>query len=110
MTLGTMVGVGPQGPGLLDNVTFTPIDISQYVRVFRFGLLGINDPGEIVGSYTTDSRSPRHGFLLGRGNFITIDGPGATWTEARGINASGEVVGFYFDGVASHGFIAHSVP
>lgn len=36
--------------------------------------------------------------------FTTIDFPGAVSTEAFGINNAGEVVGTYFDGIASHGF------
>ena len=43
--------------------------------------------------------------------YTTLDPPGATWTEAYGINAQGEIVGTYIDaqGVV-HGFTATAVP
>jgi hypothetical protein len=37
-----------------------------------------------VGAYGTASGA--HGFLLSKGAFTTIDVPGASYTEARGIN------------------------
>ena len=36
-----------------------------------------------------------HGFLLDRGEFTTIDFPGAVFTSAQGINPAGDVVGLY---------------
>ena len=41
---------------------------------------GINDSGNIVGCY--DDAKGRHGFLYARGNFTTIDYPGAPNTRA----------------------------
>ncbi len=38
-------------------------------------------------------------------NFVTIDFPGATKTEARGINPQGDIVGTYWVGAISHGFL-----
>ena len=37
--------------------------------------------------------------------FTTIDFPGALATDALGINASGQVVGRYYDGFTQHGFL-----
>lgn len=37
--------------------------------------------------------------------FLTIDVPGSVATRARAINNSDVIVGYYFDGTASHGFI-----
>ena len=37
--------------------------------------------------------------------FTTIDVPGATFTEAHGINASGQIVGVYLDSSGGHGFL-----
>jgi probable HAF family extracellular repeat protein len=37
--------------------------------------------------------------------FTTIDVPGATTTNARGINDSGQVVGTYVDSTGTHGFL-----
>jgi uncharacterized membrane protein len=36
-----------------------------------------------------------HGFLLDQGSYTTLDVPGSTWTQAYGINASGQIVGWY---------------
>ena len=54
-----------------------------------------------------------HGFLLSKGEFTTIDFPGAdvVSTQARGINPQGDIVGFYVSkdaaGVShTHGFVA----
>ncbi len=49
-----------------------------------------------------------HGFVLLRGTtFITIDVPGATSTEASGINPRGQIVGNYTDAAGTlHGFVA----
>jgi hypothetical protein len=47
----------------------------------------------MVGEYTL-AGTP-HGYLLSRGEFTTIDFPGATRTAVRGINAQGDVVGLY---------------
>jgi len=55
---------------------------------------GINNSGEIVGSYVDQVGS--HGFLYSGGNYSTIDYPGAAaagLTGLRGINDSGQIVG-----------------
>src|SRR5262249_55281652 len=43
----------------------------------------INGRGDIVGTYRlpTDPMSRRHGFLLSKGGFTTIDPPGAIFTN-----------------------------
>jgi uncharacterized membrane protein len=77
---------------------------------------GINERGDIVGTYC-DSAIPcgitltgTHGFLLRAGEFTTIDVTGITGvtvkaTSAAGINARGEIVGSYSDGIHFHGFV-----
>jgi len=72
----------------------------------------VNPSGEIVGFFT-DSANKTHGFLLRKGDFTTIDFPGAdvVSTQARGINPQGDIVGFYVSKDASgvshtHGFVA----
>jgi VCBS repeat-containing protein/probable HAF family extracellular repeat protein len=61
---------------------------------------GINDAGQVVGSYDG------HGFLLQSGNYTTIDVPFATNTVAADINDSGQIVGWYADaGGDTHGFV-----
>jgi len=61
---------------------------------------GINDSGEIVGSFTNDD-GVSQGFLYDNGSFTTIDVPGALDTELFGINDNGEIVGDYYD-LAAH--------
>ena len=63
---------------------------------------GINPAGDIVGVFT-DGVGKQHGFLLSRGQFTTIDVPGAVSTSANGISPSGEVVGNY-TAPYTHGF------
>jgi len=56
---------------------------------------GVNKFGTIVG-VVSDATANEHGFLC-RGNACqTLDFPGATRTEALGINDAGIVVGYYF--------------
>jgi hypothetical protein len=56
----------------------------------------INDRGQVVGSYNPQGPSAgapgSKGFLLDRGRFITIQGPGAAYTQAEGVNDAGVVV------------------
>jgi uncharacterized membrane protein len=54
---------------------------------------GINARGDVVGEYF-DAAGGRHGFLLRKSVFTSIDYPGAL-TSARGINSRGEIVGVY---------------
>ncbi len=68
---------------------------------------GINPAGDIVGTYT-DAVGGQHGFLLSRGQFITIDVPGllvgasgSLPTAARGINPAGDIVGSFTAPVSS---------
>ena len=67
---------------------------------------GINDLGQIVGSYPVNG--VRHGFLYSGGAFTTLDDPLAlgAGTVAYGINDAGQVVGIYNNGSgATHGFL-----
>lgn len=64
---------------------------------------GINARGDVVGTYC-DALFPclvgptaTHGFLISRGEFTTIDYPGAAATAANGINARGDIVGGWAD-------------
>jgi hypothetical protein len=69
---------------------------------------GVNDSGEIVGSY--NQSFGKDGFLKNGSTYTTITGVigGHTYTvmDARGINDSGQIVGFYLgtDG-AYHGYL-----
>ena len=82
--------------------TFTTID-DPLATGFDTRALGINDAGQIVGTYT---RGNSHGFLLSAGVFTTIDDPFADGgTDVSGINASGQIVGTYFFAGIAHAFL-----
>lgn len=70
------------------------------------GILGINNLGDIVG-VRDGLNLHAHGFLKrAGGRFVTIDFPGATDTNASGINDDGVIVGTYFDHAGfQHGFM-----
>ncbi|MBV9423887.1 MAG: hypothetical protein JOZ98_13315 [Solirubrobacterales bacterium] len=70
----------------------------------------INRWGDVAGSYANPADKMTDGFVLADGNLTTLAVPGATMTQALGINDSDEVVGVYQDGVDAnnnpilHGF------
>ena len=84
---------------LLDKGVYTTIDAPTASTTIPFG---INNRGQIVGTYI-DAGGPSaggftHGFLLNeKGVFTTIDFPGPSETELVGINNQGEIVGVYRD-------------
>ena len=68
------------------------------------GAAGINDAGQVVGSYFAGGNS--NGFLYNGSSYVTLDDPAATGgTSANAINGSGEVVGTYFVGGTQSGFL-----
>ena len=60
--------------------------------------LGLNNEGEVVGSWT-DGAGNTHGFLydLRNGQYTTIDEGNKTMTVINGLNDKDELVGFYLD-------------
>jgi uncharacterized membrane protein len=80
---------------------FTQIDVPAGTRFTT--VYGLNDNGDIVGSYG-DATTGRHGYLLRKGVFLTLDYPGATNTDAFGINDPGAIVGTYNN--FTRGFLA----
>lgn len=67
---------------------------------------GINDRGDVVGTFTDATQRQVHGFLLHNGQFKVIDFPTATATLPTGINNQDVIVGRYIDSTSSnlHGF------
>jgi probable HAF family extracellular repeat protein len=64
----------------------------------------INDKGMVTGFFPTTTGDD--GFLLNAGKLTALSFPGATVTEALGLNNLGQVVGFYNDAAGNpHGFI-----
>jgi probable HAF family extracellular repeat protein len=73
---------------------------------------GINDNGDIVGSFIDNTTFTPHAFLYTGGTFTQLDAPFANvgnsvgTTTAYGINNQGQIVGTVLDGAnANHGFI-----
>ena len=81
--------------------TFTQIDVPGAIFTLADG---INDAGQIVGSFTDSTGT--HGFLDTRGSFTQIDVPGASLTAALGINNAGRSsVRFSTASGGEHGFL-----
>jgi probable HAF family extracellular repeat protein len=95
--------------GSFSNITYRPpsdIRPQLYPNDRTSYFSGINDQGDIVGSY--DSLSHPRGFINSHGESAPIEYPGATVTFLNGITNSGEIFGSYYLGAnpsASHEFI-----
>jgi probable HAF family extracellular repeat protein len=72
---------------------------------FEASVNGINPAGNAVVGYYTPSPGISAGFLYQNNIVTTLQFPGSTYTQAFGINASGEVVGLFDDATTQHGFI-----
>jgi probable HAF family extracellular repeat protein len=85
--------------------TFTSLDV-PFSGANATAAFGINDQGQIVGSYG-DSSGGTHGFLYAASVFTPLDVPfsGANATIAFGINDQGQIVGSYNDLSGRHGFL-----
>jgi len=68
---------------------------------------GIDSSGHIVGS-SVDSAGVTHGFVSDGPAFAAVDVPGAIapFTQAKGMNDRGQVVGWFQDASGTHGFLA----
>lgn len=68
---------------------------------------GVNNTGEIVGTYLTGSgpTSTLHGFTYQNGTFTSIDFAGAASTAIQGVNNLGQLVGNYTTAQGSFGFV-----
>jgi uncharacterized membrane protein len=90
--------LGDVGHGyLFTNGVFTNID---FPGATECRANGINNSGDIVGSYLTGTNSAvrGRGFILRGGAYTPIEFPGASLTEAWRINDRGEIIGRYFGG------------
>jgi hypothetical protein len=69
---------------------------------------GINNRGDVAGFYARTSSQTDAFLRLSSGRFITLAAPGASMTQALGVNDSDEVVGVYTTGsgnsAQTHGF------
>jgi uncharacterized membrane protein len=93
----------------VEDGVYSLLDLPKYA--VDSGAWDVNPSGAIVGFYL-DSSNKVHGFLLNSAGFTSIEFPGAgvVFTEARGIDPEGNIVGFYGTlnalGLRVHGFIA----
>ncbi|MBZ5666295.1 MAG: hypothetical protein LAO30_17000 [Acidobacteriia bacterium] len=89
------------------NGTYAAMD---YPGATDTNLNGINDRGDMIGSYSTDAEAHYHGFVFKDGAFTSFDVPfvtSLTNTFPQGINNHGEIVGDYYDSSGYHlGFSA----
>jgi Repeat of unknown function (DUF5648) len=94
--------------GFLDtNGQFATID---YPGATDTQVDGINNRGDLVGTYSNGSGS--HGFYYTGGNYTSIDGPsGAQSFTPTGINDQGQIVGHYVDPASGHdvGFVTDPI-
>jgi probable HAF family extracellular repeat protein len=110
---------GSPPPGFLwERGRFKPVAIPRGLEDLApqgIAPIGINDRGQIVGTYGVLDVDT-HGFLLDRrgprGRFTKVDVPGAKGTQPQGINDRGQIVGKYSEvsgavssGVPVRGFV-----
>jgi hypothetical protein len=112
-------GGGVAGFYSIDGGTTIGFYINSHGHVFKLAIkgasmtqpFGVNDLGEVVGSYMVGSGSSAatHGFTWTHATgFTTVDDPhGIGATVVNGVNDKGDLVGFYTDGAGNtHGMLA----
>jgi len=74
--------------------------------------LGVNDLGEIVGSYVDPITGVQHGYIDNGGIFTSFDPPNSAMTTINGIDDKGDIVGFYTNPTIDtvDGFVGTPVP
>lgn len=89
---------------LLSGGVFQPIEVPAGVQGTIVN--GLNDSGDVVGTFT-DIRVIPQGFLLNHQGTSFVNFPNAVSTSANAINASGRIVGIYTDTTGlTHSFLA----
>jgi probable HAF family extracellular repeat protein len=87
----------------LYSATWTEID---FPGASSTSISGVNNNGDMVGTYSNPGSSTIHGFADMAGVFTTVDPPGSVFADATGINDSGAIVGTYStDNQSGHGFL-----
>ena len=87
---------------LYENGIYTSFTDPEQTKATR--AYGINDKGQIFGTYDDPQPYVFHAFLKTGDTYITIDYPGATSSAAWAINDNGMVVGTYQVNGTTHGF------
>jgi PEP-CTERM motif len=88
----------------------TIITIDPFSSTFTQAL-GVNDLGEIVGSYV-GADGNTHGYIDNNGVFTSFDPPGSASTTINGVNDKGDIAGFYTNPATdtTDGFVGTPVP
>ena len=76
---------------------YTFVDV-KVPGVRHTSAFGINDLGDVVGSFTQDESTPPQGFLYSDGEFFNVEIPGGSSVVPFGINRAGVIVGIFDDG------------
>jgi len=84
---------------LLKDGVFTALDFPGSIMTQAYG---INNAGQIVGSYSTGVGV--QGFTYQDGVYTDVTVPNATYTDLRGIDSFGDMVGYYTRSL-SHGLL-----
>lgn len=86
---------------VFDGTNYTELRFPN--AIFNYAL-GIANSGEILGSHSyLLGIGPYHAFLIDGGNYVEFDYPGME-TDARAMNASGQIVGIYNSGYGTKDF------
>jgi len=89
--------------GVFSSVTF-PESASTYLD-------GVNNFGQVAGTYSLVEQANSHTFLQNGNNFTTEDFPFAVSTAAANINDLGQIVGVYVDDSnVTHGYLMTNGP
>jgi uncharacterized membrane protein len=100
--IGSLLLFFVHGSGWADGYVYTTID---YPGAYETRVYGINDAGEIVGSYYDAIKEKWRGFLYDGATYTTIDAPGTDITYLSGINNTGTIVGILQQGDNVQGFL-----
>jgi hypothetical protein len=92
--------VHQHGYCLMPNGTFVPIDVPGATDTIPRAISSAN-----VAGFYFDQSGNLHGFIGMNSGAVTIDFPGAAFTQVGGINNNGDVAGTYGDSAGNvHGF------
>jgi probable HAF family extracellular repeat protein len=78
-----------------------PVGVNANSTLYAFDM---NSSGEVVGYYYNGLDHQEHGFLYSGGTYTILDDPGVA-TFPLGINANGDVVGWFNDRTGDHAFL-----
>jgi len=106
---GTIAGCVHGGPDGMHGFVITVDGDSQLDPVVNAMHTGINASGEITG-YQANPGRPDSSYVISNGVRTEFTFPGSTFTRARGIGPTGDIVGIYQDAATKkfHGFLLHN--